>query len=439
MATIRDLSAKLPPTLLRSTSWADGLRGIAAIFVVASHTSLCFATFLIPPSVVETGKSTLFQRPFFRLVIQGQAWVAMFFVLLGFVNSLKPLQLARSGAVSEALGSLSTGAFRRTGRLLARRVDVFWLRSTAPKPSVSLVAAVEDLVRELAGTWLYGENAYDQPQWALLPLFRGSLYVFMTLLALINATPRFRLCAETLLYSWSWATLDGGVGTNIFAGMMLAELSLNNCQFSASLKPRALFQTVPYGLVVLGFYLCSFPDQYAEQTAWSSQLAHIGDAIFPKGSNISRYFASIGAQIVCLGAMLSPTLRRIFSSRVLLWLGSISFPLYLIHGPLMRSVLVYLLYWPMSLGFMPALLADGTPNPESYIPTPNTFRLRVILSLFFAFLLFIVRLWSIHIEPKMGAATNYLERVSRSWGNIRDFLGKGHGLLPISIFKQASA
>lgn len=41
----------------------------------------------------------------------------------------------------------------------------------------------------------------------------------------------------------------------------------------------------------------------------------------------------------------------------------------------MRSVLVYLLYWPMSLGLKPALLVDGTPNPESYIPTPNIFRL----------------------------------------------------------------
>lgn len=115
---------------------------------------------------------------------------------------------------------------------------------------------------------------------------------------------------------------------NIFAGMMLAELSLStsNCQISASLKPRALFQTIPYGLVILGLYLCSFPDEYAEQAAWSSQLAHIGDAVFLKGSNMSRYFASIGAQMVCLGAMLSPTLRRILSNRVLLWLGSISFP-----------------------------------------------------------------------------------------------------------------
>jgi hypothetical protein len=181
------------------------------------------------------------------------------------------------------------------------------------------------------------------------------------------------------------------------------------------------------------------PDEYAEQAAWFSQLAHIGDAIFPKGSNMSRYFASIGAQMVCLGAMLSPTLRRVLSNRVLLWLGSISFPLYLIRGPLMRSVLVYLFYWPMSLGFKLVLLADGTPNPDSFIPTPNIFRLWVILSLFFSFLLFIVRLWSIHVEPKTGAAIIYLERVSRSWGNMPNFPGEEHGLLPISIAKQASA
>lgn len=223
---------------------------------------------------------------------------------------------------------------------------------------------------------------------------------------------------------------------------MLAELSFHSGQRSASLKPRALFRIIPYGLVVLGFYLCSFPDQYAEQTAWSSQLAHIGDAIFPKGSNMSRYFASIGAQMVCLGVMFSPTLRQILSNRVLLWLGSISFPLYLLHGPLMRSVLVSLLYLPMSFGFEPALQADGTPDPASYIPTPNIFRLGVILVLFFSFLLYIVRLWTIHVEPKMGAATYSLERFSRSWGYMRTRSGEHgprEGLLPISIAKKANA
>lgn len=222
---------------------------------------------------------------------------------------------------------------------------------------------------------------------------------------------------------------------NIFAGMMLAEFSFHNSQKSSSsyLKPRALFQIIPYCLVILGLYLCSFPDQYAEQTAWSSQLARIGDVIFPKDANVSRYFASIGAQVVCLGVMFSPTLRQALSNRVLLWLGSISFPLYLIHGPLMRSVLVYLLYFPMSFGFDPARLADGTPDPNSYIPTPNTCRLVVILGLFFAFLLYVARLWSIHVEPKMGAATQSLEKFSRSWGHP----GKEQGLLPLSRPKKS--
>lgn len=201
--------------------------------MVASHTCLSFATYLIPPSFAETGNSILFQRPFFRLVIQGQAWVAIFLVLLGFVNALKPLQLARRGATADALASLSTGAFRRKWRLvfpaalmtilawllcqfggfqLGRRVDAYWLRATSPQPSSSLGAAVVDLIREIAGTWMYGENAYDQPQWALLPLFRGSLYVFMTLLALVNTTPLFRLCAQMVLYTYSWITLDGTFG-----------------------------------------------------------------------------------------------------------------------------------------------------------------------------------------------------------------------------------
>lgn len=208
----------------------QGLRGIASVFVVSSHVTLCFARYVVPPSFGETGQVALFQRPFFRLVVQGQAFVAIFFVLLGYVNSLKAVQLARAGAVNDALNTLASSAFRRTGRLvfpaaavtviawffcqlgafnLARKTDAYWLRETSPRPSPSWAAAISDLVRQLISTWFYGENAYDQPQWALLPLLKGSLYVFMTLLATVNSTPMFRLLAEAILYMWSWAIGDG--------------------------------------------------------------------------------------------------------------------------------------------------------------------------------------------------------------------------------------
>lgn len=184
----------------------------------------------MPPALAENGPSALFQRPFLRLVGQGNAWVAVFFVLLGFVNSLKTVQLARVGAVNDALNSLASSTFRRTGRLvfpatavtilawffcqlgafnLATRTDAYWVRTTSPRPSASWGRAINDLIRQLISTWVYAENAYDQPQWALLNLFKGSLYVFTTLLATVNTTPRFRLCAEAVLYMWCWAVGDG--------------------------------------------------------------------------------------------------------------------------------------------------------------------------------------------------------------------------------------
>jgi peptidoglycan/LPS O-acetylase OafA/YrhL len=218
--------------------------------------------------------------------------------------------------------------------------------------------------------------------------------------------------------------------------MILAELSFYNL---TALRPRLIFKILPYGLVTLGLYICSYPDQYADQTAWSSQLASLAETFFPKDANVSRYYASLGAQMICLGVMLSPSLRRMLSHPMLLWFGSISFPLYLVHGPLMRSVLVYLLYLPMAIGFEPVLRADGTPDPESYISTPSPFRLGVILVMFFAFLLYVVQQWAKHIEPKMGALTAALERFSRSWGKNAVWTSKEKDeMLPVASVRELS-
>lgn len=103
----------------------------------------------------------------------------------------------------------------------------------------------------------------------------------------------------------------------------------------------------------------------------------------------------------------------------------------------MRSVLVYLLYLPMSISFEPALRADGTPDPESYIPTPGPFRLGIILTMFFVFLLYVVQQWTKHIEPRLGALTAALERFSRSWGKSATWTSKEKDeMLPIASVRE---
>lgn len=199
---------------------------------------------------------------------------------------------------------------------------------------------------------------------------------------------------------------------NIFAGMILAELSF----MSSSKPPSYLLRILPYPLAVLGLYLGSFPSEYYDQVAWSAQLGAIGRAIFPAGADMGRYWAALGAQMVCLAVSLSPTLRNVFSSPPLLWLGGLSYPLYLLHGPLMRSIMTYMLYLPGGFTFQPALKDDGTPDPESYIPNPGFFRLCVTLPVFVAILLSLVKMWAAKVEPRLGAAADAFESFARSWG-----------------------
>lgn len=202
------------------------------------------------------------------------------------------------------------------------------------------------------------------------------------------------------------------MGLNIFAGMILAELSMISTP-----KPQfVVSKALPYALVVLGLYLCSFPSEYYDQTPWSAQLAAIGRVIFPAAGDMGRFWAGIGAQIVCLGVFLSPSLRSFFSQPYLLSLGSLSYPLYLLHGPLMRSLLTYMLYLPGAVFWQPVLLPDGLPDPEAYIPDPSLLRLCLTIPVFALILLLIVRWWAAHVEPRLGAATDSLEVFARSWG-----------------------
>ena len=204
----------------------QGLRGIAAVYVMFSHMTIAFARYIVSPSISENGPSYIMQRPIFRLVGQGPAWVACFIILSGFVNSLKPIKLARSGQVDTALSNMAVSSFRRSFRLflpalaatilswficqlgayeMARNSDAYWLSVTSPKRSVSWGTALDDLISAIRNTWLFDpENPYDQPQWALLYLLLGSMICFTTLLVTINLTPRYRVSAVLVCWFWGW-------------------------------------------------------------------------------------------------------------------------------------------------------------------------------------------------------------------------------------------
>jgi Acyltransferase family len=171
------------------------------------------------------GPSELFQRPIFRLIVQGQAWVAIFFILMGFVNPLKALRQARDADIEGALMTVAKNALGRAAKLvlpaaavtaiawlfcqlgffeIARQSDAFWLRETSPPPSSTWNVALQDLFQAIFDTWVRGVNVYDQPQWTLLWLLQGSMAVFIVLLATITVTPKARVAILLFYYWYCW-------------------------------------------------------------------------------------------------------------------------------------------------------------------------------------------------------------------------------------------
>jgi hypothetical protein len=206
---------------------------------VLSHLTPCFAEYIEWPARGKDGPIRLFQYPILRLVGEGQFFVSIFFVLLGFTNSISVVRLSNSGNFQKALTTLATSAFRRTGRLVipsvfatilawslcqfgafdaARNFDAGWWYRKTPRLSPSWSRALCDLVGEIKTTWDYGRNRYDSNQWSLTYIIQGSYLTYLTLLATVFTSSSFRLTMKICFYIWSWSTGYGELLTPEISG-----------------------------------------------------------------------------------------------------------------------------------------------------------------------------------------------------------------------------
>jgi len=91
----------------------QGLRGIAACLIVSGH--LTIGQYIGWPSAVA---GLLNKLPILRLVVEGQPIISTFFILSGFVCSLKGLRLCNAGKTQDARAAIASSAIRRFPRLM---------------------------------------------------------------------------------------------------------------------------------------------------------------------------------------------------------------------------------------------------------------------------------------------------------------------------------
>ncbi|EHY59611.1 hypothetical protein HRR83_001117 [Exophiala dermatitidis] len=419
---------------MKDTAWADGLRGIAAVMVVSSHLVLCYARGIVPPCCAPNSTSPyLFQMPIFRVVANGHSWVALFFILMGFVNSLKPLQLARSGQIDKALSKLASSSFSRIFRLVlpasaativawlicnlglngvSAASDAFWLNTTTPVPSDGWQQAIKDLLSALRGTWVYwGQNPYDQPQWALVYLLQGSVMVISALSLVISMTPLWRTVTLFILTFWSlnWSRIIGDpfAGLCCFAGILLGEMSLSNIPKAAS--AASCFISPP--LIFLALFLMSYPGSWYQNATWSTWLHDVAIAYVPAdiAHAVDRVYGSVGGILLVVGIIISPHARWLLSRRPLQWLGKVSFAIYLLHGPLMRTVFAWVLHAGHQKQRIPQYDPQGTEYYVERYPVPGSLQCALATVALAICVAAASHVWNLKVEPVFAKITTRLE------------------------------
>lgn len=209
-------------------------------------------------------------------------------------------------------------------------------------------------------TWTIGQNEYDGNQWTLRAEMVESMSLYLTLIATATFTPFWRVVALVGMLMLGLHQPDlFYANVSYFAGAILAELSFiipSGGQVHWRLGRMGWVRLVgPVGLAILGLYLGSYPEEMEDQMNWSQKM-HIWGVTYLPGctpflrgrdlivDNHQRVYSTIGGSFLILSLLLSPHLRHLLSHRHLIFLGGISYALYLLHATLMRSLLAYIIY-----------------------------------------------------------------------------------------------
>jgi len=318
-----------------------GLRGIAAAIVVLYHLVLGFTHKGV--GTVPHGHGALDPVFMFGLgLLNGGAAVAIFFVLSGFILSL-PFGRDRSIARITAailkrwprLAILTTIACLAAWALIhlshdnykdaAAVIGTGWMATHGNGPitgqHLSLLAALKE---GLFSVFFLGDVHFDSPLWTMRIELFGSFAIFLAapILFWIESWPVRLFVIGTVMiaaggiYPFTYVS-DFLIGTIL--AMLYAEDRLPN--FTNR-------QAVIAGIAAI--YLFSF-------TFEQKLLIHAPlKAILPPGDT-AHFIWDAGAVLMILLLLGNPALKRLFSKSWAIWLGLLSFPIYLLHGPILLS------------------------------------------------------------------------------------------------------
>lgn len=394
----------------------DGLRGWACLFVFNEHLTYVFTNCFLY-GYGTSDKNRIIQHPFMRVPWAGFAMVDIFYVISGYVLAYKPLKFMQAEETSQSqhviLSSLVRRAFRLYGPLFAATFftaiavqsglfepgrrnagQILVYPGSEPSPT-----RVPGLLRQLIhwakecllplNIWQWGKeramNGYDRHTWTVPVEYNTSLVLFLVLFAISRMTTRRRviLLSGFVFYCFCYQRLEVLTFT---AGALLAQIDLLNHLKRPSVLPTSCLNSERLSVgkketifsflcFLLGLFLCSAPVLNTDTTFGYQTLMRLLSVIFAplKLVRQAEYIRTLGAIFVVYGSINCTWIEAFLSNRVSIYLGRISYALYLVHGPVIRS----LLYAAVPTIYI--LTGDGTWSGQTTFTTVQAWLLGALL------------------------------------------------------------
>ncbi|EGS19266.1 uncharacterized protein CTHT_0058920 [Thermochaetoides thermophila DSM 1495] len=351
-----------PTWKLHSTSYLDGLRGIAAFIVFICHFTENNFSYLTKSYGLngEDKTSSFVQLPYFRVIFSGRPMVHIFFVISGFALSLKPLQALHARNPEKCYTALASSTFRRPFRLfgpcIVSTFIIMCLRQLGyiRKPEESWTLQFRHWRRavhhQITWPWSWDKDLrpdYDVHLWTIPIEFAHSMLLFIVVLMLSRVRQGIRMAAVfgLILYCMTcgkWAAFE------FLSGMLLAEWHIlrsacqsdaqktweNNAPSSTSTSHllKRTFQTL---LLATSLFIAGWPNRDADKTPgiryFLSQTPRpFAPTVHPLAPQKFWFGLSAIAIVWCIGDI--DPLRKAFESPLAQYAGRISYAVYIVHG-----------------------------------------------------------------------------------------------------------
>ena len=342
-------------------AYLDSLRGIASIIVILAHYVAVFYPYAIFGDSYRRSSSweDWLRVPPLSLVMSGHYAVCLFFILSGYVLSIKffsgaarlgeltqavlkrPVRLGGVVLITVLLGyALMQGnllPWSRPGEGLEKYpwLATFW--QTTPTWQSFLVDAA--LHPFSSGT------TYNPPLWTIEKELVGSYIVFATVGVALRLNQRWRLAVLAVLVLVTFKTLYVGfiIGMLFAAARSLQQVALPERvggRIQRILRPLTTCLLLGSGLWLgsqLHYVAASPADMPADMLAgWAATITKTAHDFGTGGA------AMLGAALTFAACWSAPPLQRALDARPLRFLGRISFAVYALHFLLLGSLSVAL-------------------------------------------------------------------------------------------------